>query len=157
TNHLSSKLPSWSRLVIYSRIVNKYAECNVKQLGDVEWPVKNTDMVEIRTAQPGDSAAIQEVHTLAFGGPVEARLVKLICERQKALISLVAVRDGTVVAHVLFSQVTVATVPEGFKAVGLAPVAVVPQFHKQGIGSKLIHEGLERCKHTGYDAVFLIG
>jgi putative acetyltransferase len=137
--------------------VNKYAECNVKQRGDVEWPVKNTGMVEMRTAQPGDNTAIQEVHTVAFGGPVEAKLVKLICERKKALLSLVALRDGTVVAHILFSQVTVATVPEGFKAVGLAPVAVLPQFQRQGIGSMLVRKGLEQCKHAGYDVVVLVG
>jgi putative acetyltransferase len=114
-------------------------------------------VVEIRTEKPGDSAAIQEVHRSAFGGPVEAKLVKLICERKKALISLVAVGDGTVVAHILFSEVTVATAPDRFKAVGLAPVAVLPQFQRQGIGSKLIREGLERCKHAGYDAVVLVG
>jgi len=31
-------------------------------------------MVEIRTARPEDDTAIQEVHTVAFGGPVEAKV-----------------------------------------------------------------------------------
>src|SRR5207247_9858607 len=53
----------------------------------------DNDMIEIRSEEPGDSAAIQEVHTKAFGGPLEAKLVRLITERKKALISLVAVRD----------------------------------------------------------------
>ena len=54
-------------------------------------------MIEIRPAIPEDSAAIHEVHTSAFGGPVEAKLVRLISERKKALNSLVAVNDGAVV------------------------------------------------------------
>jgi putative acetyltransferase len=114
-------------------------------------------VIEICSERPEDSAAIQEVHTLAFGGPAEAKLVCLITERKKALIALVALSDGTVVGHILFSQVTVANAPHAFKAVGLAPGAVLPEFQKQGIGSQLIREGLKCCNHAGYDAVVLLG
>ena len=114
-------------------------------------------MIKIRSERPEDSAAIQEVHTQAFGGPLEAKLVRLITERKKALIALVALSDGTVVGHILFSQVAVANSPQAFKAVGLAPVAVLPEFQKQSIGSQLIREGLTRCKQAGYDAVVLVG
>jgi putative acetyltransferase len=41
--------------------------------------------------------------------------------------------------------------------VGLAPVAVLPEFQRQGIGSQLIRDGLERCKQAGYDAVVVLG
>jgi putative acetyltransferase len=97
------------------------------------------------------------VHTQAFGGPLEAKLVRLITERKKALVALVALSDGTVVGHILFSQVTVANAPQAFKAVGLAPVAILPEFQKQRIGSQLIREGLKCCNHAGYDAVVLVG
>jgi len=50
-------------------------------------------MIDIRAAKPDDGAAIEEVHIKAFRGPAEAKLVQLISERKKALISLVAVRD----------------------------------------------------------------
>src|SRR5438477_3372617 len=114
-------------------------------------------MIAIRIETPDDSAAIQEVHTRAFAGPVEAKLVKLISERKKAVISLVALNDGKVVGHILFSRVTIAKSPATFNAVGLAPVAVLPEFQRKGIGSALIREGLERCKQAGYHAVVLIG
>ncbi len=113
--------------------------------------------MEIRTERPEDSAAIQEVHLKAFGGPTEAKLVRLICERKRALISLVALNDGKVGGHILFSPVTITTCPDTFNAVGLAPVAVLPEFQRKGIGSQLIREGLERCKENGYDAVVLLG
>jgi putative acetyltransferase len=114
-------------------------------------------MIEVRTARPEDSAVISEVHTRAFGGSVEAKLVRLITEREKALITLVALSGGKVVGHILFSRVTIANAPAMFRTVGLAPVAVLPEFQRQGIGSKLILEGLERSKQAGYDAVVLIG
>ena len=114
-------------------------------------------VIEIRAELPADSAAISQVHTKAFGGAVEAKLVQLICERKKGVISLVAATDGTVVGHILFSRVTVAEAPDSFRAVGLAPVAVLPEFQRKGNGSKLIREGLARSKQAGYDAVVVIG
>ena len=50
-------------------------------------------MIEIRTERPEDSPAIQQVHMRAFGGPLEAKLVRLISARKKALISLVVSND----------------------------------------------------------------
>ncbi len=97
------------------------------------------------------------MHLAAFGGPVETKLVQLITERKKALVSLVAVNDDRVVGHILFSAVTMAEAPDGFRAVGLAPVAVLPDFQRQGIGAKLIRQGLERARQARYDAVVLIG
>src|SRR5437870_4877238 len=103
-------------------------------------------MIEIRTERQEDGAAIRGVHTRAFGGPTEAKLVQLISERKKALISLVALRDGKLVGHILFSRVTIANSPDTFSGVGLAPVAVLPEFQRKGIGSRLIREGLHQCK-----------
>jgi len=111
----------------------------------------------VRPAWPDDSAAIREVHIAAFGGPVEAKLVSLITEREKAVISFVAVTDSRVVAHILFSLVTVANAPPVFKALGLGPVAVLPVYQKQGIGFKLIQAGLEKCRQARYDAVVVLG
>ena len=114
-------------------------------------------MIEIRAERPGDITAMREVHTRAFGGPVEARLVQLITVRQKALISLVALNEDRVAGHILFSRVTIADSPVTFVGVGLGPVAVLPECQRRGIGSKLILEGLEKCRHAGYDAVVVLG
>ena len=61
------------------------------------------------------------------------------------------------VGHILFSRVTIANASAAFNGVGLAPVAVLPKFQRQGIGSKLIRDGLERCRQAGYDAVVVLG
>src|SRR5262249_51224479 len=114
-------------------------------------------MIEIALRSRKTTPQSRKCIRFAFGGRVEATLVRLICERRKAQLSLVALREGAVVGHILFSQVTVADAPDGFSAVGLAPVAVLPQFQRQGIGSRLIREGLEQCKRAAYDAAVLLG
>jgi len=114
-------------------------------------------VVEIRTERPEDSAAISQVHTRAFGGAVEAKLVQLICEREKGVIALVAASEGTVVGHILFSRVTIDNSAQSFNGIGLAPIAVLPEYQRMGIGSKLIGERLQQCKQSGYDAVVVLG
>jgi putative acetyltransferase len=45
----------------------------------------------------------------------------------------------------------------GPSACGLAPVAVLPRFQGQGIGSALIRSGLSRCRDLDWQVVFVVG
>lgn len=63
--------------------------------------------MEIRDERSEDQDAIRRVHLDAFAGDVEARLVDLLRERGKAVMSLVAEDDGEVIGHILFSPVTI--------------------------------------------------
>jgi putative acetyltransferase len=119
--------------------------------------VLSPSAIEIREEETADQDAIRDVLTSAFPTDVEARLVYVLRQRQKASIALVAVADTRIVGHILFSPVTVAHGPEGFRGVGLAPVAVHRDCQNRGIGSTLIREGLERCKQGSYDAVVVLG
>jgi putative acetyltransferase len=113
--------------------------------------------VDIRPEQPADYAAIHALLTRAFDGDAEAMLVELLRSRSKAPIALVAVLDGRVVGHVMFSPVTVANAPAAFRGIGLAPLAVLPEYQNAGIGSALIRAGLDACRRGGYDTVFVLG
>ena len=115
------------------------------------------EAIEIRHEAPADFPAVRTVNELAFGGTAEARLVDTLRAAQKAVLSLVALRQGRVVGHILFSPVTVAQAPENFRGIGLAPMSVLPEFQNQGIGSRLVREGLQACKQEGYDAVVVLG
>jgi putative acetyltransferase len=53
--------------------------------------------------------------------------------------------------------VTIERSPVGFRAVGLAPVAVLPEFQRQGIGAALIRRGLEECSALGSGGVVVVG
>ena len=114
-------------------------------------------MIEIRNETPDDYSAVHELNERAFGGPAEARLVDMLREANKVLVSLVALDQNRVVGHILFSPVKVAQAPENFRGVGLAPMSVLPEFQNRGIGSRLVREGLEVCKRDGYEVVVVLG
>ena len=113
--------------------------------------------IQIRDERPPDAASIRRVIREAFGADLEARLVDLIRDRNKHLISLVAVNGDDIFGHILFSAVTIADAPSNLRAIGLAPVAVLPQCQRRGIGSALIREGLDRCRHAHYGLVVVLG
>lgn len=110
-----------------------------------------------RPEQPGDVTAIHHVNEAAFGQPNEADLVDALRANGQLLISLVAENEGEVVAHIAFSPVTVEGGGATWGAVGLAPVAVLPEWQGRGVGSELIRRGLEACRQQGHEVVFVLG
>jgi putative acetyltransferase len=114
-------------------------------------------MIEIRPERPDDVAAIRDVNERAFGTSTEARLVDQLRAANKAVISLVALHGDQLVGHVLFSPVTITNAPQSFRGVGLAPMSVLPEFQNQGIGSRLVRDGLVACRDAGYDVVVVLG
>jgi putative acetyltransferase len=114
-------------------------------------------MLFIRRERPEDIAAIHKVHELAFGRRAEADLVDALRTSGKATLSLVALEDGHIVGHILFSPVTIDAADRMFPAVGLAPMAVLPERQRHGIGSQLVKAGLLECRNAGYECVVVLG
>lgn len=114
-------------------------------------------MIIIRPEQPEDIAAIRRVNERAFDGQVEANLVDLLRQRGKVTLSLVAVHEGQVVGHILFSPVVIEAAEQPVAAVGLAPMAVLPEWQNQGVGSRLVRAGLDECRRLGHQAVIVLG
>ncbi len=106
----------------------------------------------IRPAEPFDHAAIREVLLAALPGADEAQLVEQLRADGDAAIELVAEDGGRIVGHILFSPVGAP-----FRALALAPVAVAPERHGQGIGSALIGAGHELARAQGWEAIFVLG
>jgi putative hydrolase of the HAD superfamily len=115
------------------------------------------DHLILREEQPEDLEAVCRVEKEAFKGEAEANLVDLVRQRGKASLSMVAVLDGVIVGHILFTPVTAAGGRDRKKGAGLGPVAVLPEFHGKGIGSRLIRAGLERMRQQGTPYVVLLG
>lgn len=110
----------------------------------------------IRAEKPKDYPAIRSVNEAAFDTPAEANLVDTLRKVMNPVISLVAEENGTVVGHIMFSPVTLSN-NVGIKIMGLAPMAVLPNRQRKGIGSRLVRTGLARCKELGYGAVVVLG
>ncbi len=108
----------------------------------------------IRPEQPGDEAGIRQILTAAFPTDLEARLVDDLRAASQPTISLVATRDDRIVGHIAFSPVTLDGVAVGL---GLAPVAVAPEFQRQGFGSALITAGLALARQSAAPLVVILG
>jgi putative acetyltransferase len=111
----------------------------------------------IRPETDADHAAIDEVNRRAFGTDAEARLVDALRAGGYARHSLVAEMEGRIVGHILFSDLPIATARGPIPAVALAPMAVVPEYQRQGIGTALVRDGLDRCRAAGAAAVIVVG
>lgn len=110
----------------------------------------------IRDEEEKDIEQVREIVKSAFPTEAESKLVGALRENGKGIISLVAVSGDEVLGHILFSPVTT-TPPSEAKGIGLAPVAVKPEFQTKGIGSRLCLEGIQRCKELGYDYTVVLG
>lgn len=113
-------------------------------------------MVSVRAEQAQDRQGIYNAHAAAFSRNAEADLVETLRAQGQGVLSLVAVEDGVVVGHVLFSPVSMSEHPD-VRLVALGPVGVVPDRQRRGIGSLLVRAGLDACGKMGLDGVVVLG
>ena len=109
----------------------------------------------LRPERDRDIDAIRALTQTAFRtAPHADGTEHLIIDRLRAAgaltLSLVAEADGAIVGHVAFSPVAVSDGSEGWY--GLGPISVDPARQGEGIGGKLIREGLEGLKALGATA-----
>ncbi|MEG4455148.1 N-acetyltransferase [Microcoleus sp. N9_A1] len=113
--------------------------------------------MEIRTENPEDLEAVRNVNIAAFGRENEANLVDRL-RGTGSTFSFVAVQSDRIVGHIFFSPVVVeGKCSKNLSILGLAPVAVLPDYQRQGIGTLLIQQGLKECRRSGFQAVVVLG
>jgi len=110
----------------------------------------------VRREEPRDVDAVRIVNQRAFRQPDEAQIVDALRGLADA-ISLVAVVDNQVVGHILFTPVSIDDADAGVSATGLAPMAVLPEFQRRGIGSALVTAGLDACRAARHDLAVVLG
>jgi putative acetyltransferase len=113
---------------------------------------RSMENVLIRGEDQDDIPAIRKIVEEAFLQPAEARLVDRLRADGEAVISGIAIDDGQVVGHIMFSRMDAP-----FRALGLAPVAVTPSLQRNGIGGELIRWGLAQAKAEAWQGVFVLG
>lgn len=110
----------------------------------------------IRREEAHDIDVTRIVNQQAFGQPEEAAIVDAL-RGLDAAISLVAEIEHQVVGHILFTPVQIDGADPGLSAMGLAPMAVRPEFQRRGIGSALVKAGLDACRAAGHHLVVVLG
>ena len=118
--------------------------------------------MEIRVSTESERTEIGYVHRQAFGekkGPEIADLVMGLLDDETAvpMLSLVAAEDSRIIGHILYTKATVTASTKSASAQLLGPLAVLPDVQNQGVGGKLIHEGLNRLTASGVEIVFVLG
>lgn len=118
-----------------------------------------SDDLVIRRERPEDETAIAQLIGEAFAGAQhsdgkEAEIVQKLRASGMLTLSLVAELE-CIVGHVAFSPVEIDGCDVGW--FGLAPVAVLPRLHGNGIGSDLINEGLRYLREMGAAGCVVLG
>lgn len=115
--------------------------------------------MRIREAGPMDTDAVWRVERAAFARDDEANLVAALLRDPTAQpsLSLLASVNDTAVGHALFTRVVLAGVSTRVPAAILAPLAVVPEWQRQGVGRSLIGHGATVLARAGVQLLFVLG
>jgi putative acetyltransferase len=117
--------------------------------------------MNLREELPGDEQTVRDIHRRAFGdhGIAVADLVDTLrgTITTDSGLSLVAEHAGQIVGHIMFTRCLLDAPRRLVDVQVLSPLAVAPEYQKQGIGSALIREGLEIMARQQVPLVFLEG
>ncbi len=111
----------------------------------------------IRDERPGDAAGIRSLLEAAFPTALEADLVDRLRASCPGHLSIVAVEAGRIVGHIVFTPVIIEARAERLSGHGLAPMAVLPQHQRSGVGSALARAGIERLRQAGCPFIVVVG
>ncbi|MEG3224794.1 MAG: hypothetical protein BME94_04490 [Methanobacteriales archaeon Met13] len=112
--------------------------------------------ITIRTEKEEDFPQVDEVLRQAFAGEEEVVLVDKL-RKNGNYISLVAFVDQKIVGHIFFSPAPIKSSKGVEDALALAPVAILPSYQNQGIGTILIEKGLNESRKQGHQIVTVLG
>jgi putative acetyltransferase len=113
--------------------------------------------VTVRPEQPADAVAVRTVMQTAFGGSLEADMVERLRDGGDLVLALVAERPERIIGYVAFPRLSLRNGERAIPVAGLAPLGVLPQWQRQGIGSVLVRDGMARLKAAGEALVFVLG
>jgi putative acetyltransferase len=111
----------------------------------------------LRPEELEDFGAIHDLNVEAFGpGSPEADLVDALRDAGAHVpeLCLVALDVGRVIGHIFFGE---ATLDSGDAVLALAPMAVLPESQRTGIGSALVREALRVAAGTDFPLVVVVG
>ncbi len=117
------------------------------------------DGIVVERAAPRDAHDIDDILRTCFPKPVEAMLVKQLAMDGDLALVLVARDEATrrAVGLVAVSRMHVAIGGDGVPAVALAPLAVMPDHRRAGVGEALVTGAIDEMRRAGALLMFVLG
>ncbi|MGE0522808.1 MAG: GNAT family N-acetyltransferase [Variibacter sp.] len=113
--------------------------------------------MHVRAERPSDIQAIAQLNDRAFGGSYESELVDRLRADGLVAASLVAEDEGRIVGHILLSRLDVTVGKRKPSALALAPMAVLPERQRRGIGSTLVRAAIKAARDASADIIVVLG
>ena len=114
-------------------------------------------MLTVRFERPEDIPSVRVLNKQAFAQPVEADIVDRLRQACTEALSLIAEEEGRVVGHILFTPAVINSGRKAIQGMALAPMAVLPERQREGIGTRLVERGLEILGHRSCPFVIVLG
>lgn len=109
--------------------------------------------MNIRKEEEKDYKEIKHINDLCFNGEYESKLISNIRAGKNFILSLVAEENGEIIGHIMYSRIKIGKVD----STSLAPMCVIPEYQKTGVGSELIKKSFEVLKEMGEKSVIVLG
>ena len=100
---------------------------------------------------------MRALNLAAFGESAEADIVDSLREACPDALSLVAVENDRVLGHVFFSPAIISGDEKLSQGMGLAPMSVLPERQRQGIGSMLVESGVAALRENSCPFIIVLG
>lgn len=116
-------------------------------------------LIKIRAERKSDHQQVQQIHLRAFGQKEEGEIVNNIRKSEGFVpeLSIVAEKGEKVIGHILFSKIHIEKDSREEETLSLAPMAVLPDFQRKGVGEALIKAGIQKAKELGFDSIIVLG
>lgn len=121
-------------------------------------------MLTIREEEIKDYNEVEKVveesfKTAEFSDKDEHNLVGRLRKSNEFIkeLSLIAEEENKILGHVLLTKALINGENTSFETLALAPLAVLPEYQKSGIGKILMNKAIERARDLGYKSIVVLG
>ena len=116
--------------------------------------------IKIRPETQTDSSEIEAVVVAAFlnaehTSHTEQHIIQRLRDAGSLTLSLVAEKNARIVGHVAISPIVLSD--DTLNWFGIGPISVIPECQREGIGSKLMREALNKLRELGGRGCVVLG